>query len=424
MLGDEAGGAAGDVDVLADQVAVDARDEVLGVEVHVFDPRVQLGGDVVAHPFGIHAEFQVAQRRNARAAALGHLFAADGDEAVHVHRVRRLASGELQHRGPEQRVEVHDVLADEVDLFRGAGGIEQFVEIHALDRAIRLQRRQVAHGGVQPDVEILARRVRDLDAEVGGVARDVPVAQLGFAIVRAQPFARLGQHFGLQVLAAGGVAAGGPLLQEFHAARIGQLEEEVVRGLQHWRGAGQGRIRIDQLSGRVNRATDLAGVAVLVLGMALGAFALDVAICQEHALDRIVELLDGAGFDQVLGLQRAVDVLRQRDVLGRIGGMPVVEADVEAVQVLRAFGGVAGHQGLRRDAFLFRLQHDGRAVRVVRTHEVHRVARHSHRTNPDISLDVLHDVADVERSVGVGQRSGDKEGARHGCLWRLREKGG
>ncbi|MDT4865334.1 hypothetical protein FQZ97_1001300 [compost metagenome] len=149
--------------------------------------------------------------------------------------------------------------------------------------------------------------------------------------------------------------------------------------------------------------------------MALGAFALDVAVGQEHALDRVVELLDGAGLDQALGLQRAVNVVRQRDVLGGVGGMPVVETDVEAVQVLRAFRGVAGDQRLRRDAFFFRLQHDRRAVRVIRTHEVHRVARHSHRTNPDIGLDVLHDVADVERSVGVGQRSGDKKGARHGC---------
>ena len=78
--------------------------------------------------------------------------------------------------------------------------------------------------------------------------------------------------------------------------------------------------------------------------MALGAFALDVAVGQEHALDRVVELLDGAGLDQVLRLERAVDVLRQRHVLGRVGGVPVVETDVEAVQVLRALGGVARHQ--------------------------------------------------------------------------------
>ncbi len=423
VLGDEAGGAAGDVDVLADQVAVHPRDEVLGIEVHVFDARIQLGGDVVAHPFGIHAEFQVAQRRNAGAAALGHLFAADGDEAVHVDGVRRLAAGELQHGGPEQRVEVHDVLADEVNLFGVAVGVEQGVEVHALDRAIRLERRQVAHRRVQPDVEILARRVGDFDAEVGGIAGNVPVAQLGLAVFATQPLARLRQHFGLQMLAAVPVRARGPLLQEFNAARVGQLEEEMVGRLQDGRGARQRRVRVDQVGGRVNRAADLAGVAVLVFGVALGAFALDVAVGQEHALDRIVELLDGARFDQVLGFQGAVDVLRQRNVFRRVGRVPVVKADVKAVQILGALGRVARNQRLRRDAFLFGLQHDRRAVRVVSAHKVHRVARHSHRTNPDIGLDVLHDVADVEGSVGVGQRSGDKEGARHGCRLRLRGKG-
>src|SRR5690606_2509249 len=117
----------------------------------------------------------------------------------------------------------------------------------------------------------------------------------------------------------------------------------------------QGGIGIDQFGGGVHRPADLAGVAVLVLGVALGAFALDVAVGQEHALDRIVELLDRAGFDQVGGFQRAIDVLRQRDVLGRVGRMPVVEADVEPVQVARALGGIAGHQFLRRNAFLFGL---------------------------------------------------------------------
>ena len=59
-LAQEARGAAGDVDVLAHQVAVDAGDEVLGVEVQVLDPRVELGGDVVAQPLGVQAQLQVA----------------------------------------------------------------------------------------------------------------------------------------------------------------------------------------------------------------------------------------------------------------------------------------------------------------------------------------------------------------------------
>jgi hypothetical protein len=41
-FGQEAGGAAGDVDVLADEVGVDAGDEVVGVEVHVLDRPLSL----------------------------------------------------------------------------------------------------------------------------------------------------------------------------------------------------------------------------------------------------------------------------------------------------------------------------------------------------------------------------------------------
>jgi hypothetical protein len=126
-LAQEAGGAAGDVDVLAHQVGVDPGDEVVGVEVEVLDAGVELGGDVVAQPLGVHAELQVAQRADAGAAALAHLLAADGEVAVHVDAVRHLAAAEVQHRRPEQRVEGDDVLADEVDLLHlglGQVGLE------------------------------------------------------------------------------------------------------------------------------------------------------------------------------------------------------------------------------------------------------------------------------------------------------------
>ena len=54
-LGDEAGGAAGDVDVLADEVGIHPADEVVEVEVDVLHRAVELGGEVVAQPFRIEA---------------------------------------------------------------------------------------------------------------------------------------------------------------------------------------------------------------------------------------------------------------------------------------------------------------------------------------------------------------------------------
>ncbi|MNC86146.1 hypothetical protein D3C83_17840 [compost metagenome] len=91
--------------------------------------------------------------------------------------------------------------------------------------------------------------------------------------------------------------------------------------------------------------------------------------------------------------------------------MPVVEGDVEALQVFRPLGGDARHELARRHAFRLRLEHDGRAVGVVGAHEVHLVAAHALESHPDVGLDVLHDVPDVERAVRVGQRSGDEKPA-------------
>ena len=53
---------------------------------------------------------------------------------------------------------------------------------------------------------------------------------------------------------------------------------------------------------------------------------------------------------------------------------------------------------------------------VLGAHEVHLVALHALEPHPDVGLDVLHDVADVERAVGVGQGRGDEEAPGHGGL--------
>ena len=124
-----------------------------------------------------------------------------------------------------------------------------------------LQAGEVADRRVEPDVEVLAGCVRDRDAEIGRVARDVPVAQ---SLLAFEPLARLVRHLGLEL------AVECPAPQEFHAALRGQPEEEVLGVAQLGRGARERRVRFDQFGGRVDRAADLAGVAVLVLGAAHG----------------------------------------------------------------------------------------------------------------------------------------------------------
>jgi TctA family transporter len=84
----------------------------------------------------------------------------------------------------------------------------------------------------------------------------------------------------------------------------------MLRVLEHRLGAREGRIGVDEVGGRIDGAADLAVVAVLVLGVALGALALDEAVGQEHVLLGVEELLDGARLDQAVGLEVQVDLLR------------------------------------------------------------------------------------------------------------------
>ncbi len=400
-LADEAGGAARDVHVLADQVGVHPREEVVGIEVQVLHSRVQLGGEVVAHPFGVQPQLDVALRAHRDAARLGHLLARQLQEAVHVDVVGHLALGELERRRPEERVEVDDVLADEMDLLHLGVG-EVLVEIQALLAQVVLERGEVADGGVEPHVEVLAGGAGDLDAEVGRVARDVPVVQPA-----VQPLAHLVGDLGLEP------AVLGPAAQEFHAARVGEPEEEMIRLLQHRLGAGQRRVGVLQVRGRVDRAAVLTGVPVLVLGAALGALTLDVAVGQEHLLQRVEELLDGLRVDEAGLLQGEEDLRGQLGVLRRVGAVEVVPADAEALVVALVGLGDPADQLLRGDALGLGPEHDRRAVGIVGADEIHLVALQALEADPDVRLHILHDVADVERPVGVWERRGDEKLAGH-----------
>ena len=213
---------------------------------------------------------------------------------------RRLAeSRALEHRRPEQRMEIQDVLADEVPKLRLAIGTPEIVEDEAGARAEILEARHVADRRVEPDIEVLARRIGDLDAEVGRVAGHVPVPEAG-----VEPLVQLVGDRRLQA------AGARPLAQ--HRLEIAQLEEDVLRFAQHRGRARHRRDRVDQVGRRIGRAAVLAAVAVLVGRRAARAGALDVAVGQEHAGLLVIGLADDAPRDVARGRKRAVHAHRER----------------------------------------------------------------------------------------------------------------
>ena len=127
----------------------------------------------------------------------------------------------------------------------------------------------------------------------------------------------------------------------------------------------------------------------MVFGTALGAFALDVAVGQEHLLRGIVELLDLARGD-VLVFELVIERFGELLVLAGVGGVVVVERDVEFLEIALMAFEEAGDELLRFHPGLLGGEHDRRAVGVVGADVGHLVTLHALEAHPDIGLDVAH----------------------------------
>ena len=255
---------------------------------------VELRRDVVAQPLRDRGRGRGSVGADARAARLRHLLARERDEAVHVDVVRHLVrrAGELEHRRPEQRVEVDDVLADEVDLLDGRVG-EERREVDAALAQVRLEAREIADRRVEPDVEVLARRVRESGCRSTGASREMSQSPSALSPSPSSHSRALFATSGCRRLAER------PLAQEGDGTRVREPEEEV---LGRACSTGVAPVSVEygffEIGRRIERAALLARVAVLVLRAAHRAFALDVAVGQEHLLHRVVELLDRPRVDR------------------------------------------------------------------------------------------------------------------------------
>ena len=355
---------------------------------------------------------QVGARLDKGATGLGHLGAVHGDEAVAVDGGGLAQAGTIQHGGPEQAVEVDDVLADEVVQLGGGFLAPVVVEAQAFAVAVVLEAGHVADGGVQPDVEVLARVAGDFETEVGGFAGNIPGLQV------FDPFLQFVGHLLLQR------AGASPLAQQ--GLEFRQVEEQLGGFLFHRGGATDGGVGLDQLRRGIGGAAHFTVVAVLVFGLALGAGALDETVRQEHAFLRVVELGNGL-LDDIAGVLVALEHhFRQRAVFRAVGAVVVVELDLEVGEVLLVVRFHLRNLLLWGDAVFFRLEHDGGAVGIIRAHIGALLAAQFLEAYPDIGLDVFQQVAQMNGAIGVGKGTGHQDFAgrvTHGVDVVIPEKG-
>ena len=214
------------------------------------------------------------------------------------------------------------------------------------------------------------------------------------------PFEIVGD-FALQVLA--GLR---PLFEK--AVQLLDVDEEMIRRTQFRRRAGQRAHRIDQIRRTVCVAALVAAIAVLIgcstFGIRTGAS--HEAVGQECPCDRIEQLSDGVLVDVPRAPQRGPNLVAEFAIGFAVRAAVVVELDVETGEVADVSVTHVGDQRGLAAAFLSSTNHDRRAVRVVGTDEDALVAAQLLKADPNVGLDVLDQMADVDVSVRVRQRGG------------------
>lgn len=100
-------------------------------------------------------------------------------------------------------------------------------------------------------------------------------------------------------------------------------------------------------------------------------------------------------------LQPLEDQFRKVAILRRVGGVIVIKRYIESREIPPVFIAHLLDQLLGRDPLRAGLQHDGCAVSIFGTNIVGLVTVHPLKTRPDVSLDVFHKMAEMNRSVGV-----------------------
>jgi hypothetical protein len=164
-----------------------------------------------------------------------------------------------------------------------------------------------------------------------------------------------------------------------------------------------------KLEGLVPRAAVVALVAAGLLVAAHRARPLDVAVRQKTALRRAVHLLRLRLRDVPAPLEFLVEELGVPGVQPGRGAREVVEADAEALERILHVRPPVVHDLARALPLALGGQGDGDAVLVGAAHVDHVLASGAQVPYVGVRRQVrTHDLPDVQRTVGVGQRRGDQ----------------
>ncbi len=202
------------------------------------------------------------------------------------------------------------------------------------------------------------------------------------------------------------------------------VDEQMVRFADLRLRAGKRAHRIDQVGRVVMVAALLATIAVLTGRLAFRTGARNKPVGQEGADLGVVELRNFAALDEPGLAEGRPDLAAVLPRFGAVGAAVVVELDVEAAEVVEVGLLHPGDQLLLADTLRPGPDHDRRAVGIVGADIDRLPAPQLLETDPDIGLQILDQVAQVDVPIGIGQGAGNQDPRLGGAQSWLVLRGG
>ena len=179
----------------------------------------------------------------------------------------------------------------------------------------------------------------------------------------------------------------------------------VFRLAQHWRGATDGTLRVDEFGGRETSTALLALVAVCAFAVAVRTFACDIPVGEEGLCLLVVILLTLLFHKLAFFVELAEKLCRGLGVyLARCAAVDV-EADAEALEAVFYQVVITVHHVLRSDAFLAGAYGNGHSVFIAAADKKHVASSQAEISHVDISRHIhSSQMANMHTAVCIRQR--------------------
>ena len=145
----------------------------------------------------------------------------------------------------------------------------------------------------------------------------------------------------------------------------------------------------------------------MIFGPTFGADAYDIAVSKKQFPLGIEKLLNLAPGDVAIIIDRMVNRFRQDAIFFGMGRIIIIETDQEISEVSLVLLIYPIDELLRSNAFLFSAEHDSRTMSVISTNIDTVMPLQFLQAHPDISLNYLHEVTQVNIAICVWQGTGD-----------------